>query len=171
MRWATGRQEQDMTGFRRRNQALARLMSASDATVSSSLRETALEVGERQAQPVRDIMVPWGQVVTLEASGNGESLRAMLASHPFLRYPLSDADGDSYVYYLDPLVEEEGRTLGSYGRPMVSLEPSLPLALALVRLEAAGSRLGLIREEGGPKIGIVAVRDLAEALLSLDSRL
>lgn len=171
MRWATGRQKHDMTGFRRRNQALARLMSASDAAVSSSLRETALEVGERQGQPVSEIMVPWDQVVTLPASGDRESLRATLERHPFLRYPLIGGDEDRYIHYLDPFVKGEEGPLGSFGRPMVVLEPGLPLAQAMARLEAADSRLGLIREKGGDNLGIVAVRDLAEALLSLDSRL
>ena len=173
MRWATGRQKDDLIGFRRRNQALARLMSASDTTVSNSLRETALEVGERQGRPVSELMVPWSRVVALPTGDRKQDLRTMLARHPFLRYPLSDADGslDRYVYYLDPFLDSEDKPLGQYGRPMVTLAPSLPWALALARLEGAESRLGLIRDAEGRKLGIITIRDLAEALLSLESRL
>ncbi len=185
MRWATGRQAQDMTGLRRRNQALARLMSASDATVSSSLRQTALEVGERQARPLREIMVPWDEVVCLPAEGTRKDLRDILATRPFLRYPLRDREGDpeGYVYYLDPFldgddpaegdsaVDREAMLLSSHMRPLVTLEPTLPWALALARLEGSQSRLGLVRDGDDQILGIVTVRDLAEALLSLDSRL
>lgn len=173
MRWATGRQKDDLIGFRRRHQALARLMSASDTAVSSSLRQTALEVGERQRRPVSELMVPWSQVVALPAAAPKADLRAMLARHPFLRYPLSDAEAgeDRYVYYLDPFLDPEDKPLGAYGRAMVHLSPSLPWALALARLEGADSRLGLICDAEGRKLGIITIRDLAEALLSLESGL
>jgi len=129
----------------------------------------ALQVGER---PVREVMVPAGEIVALSTEvGPEENLRRM-AEHPHTRYPLIGeelTDFRGIVYF--PILAERREELADgdvdfaeIAAPPMTLSPDADVSDAIDQFQAESQELALVIEDG-EAIGMVTVTDLLESVM------
>jgi CBS domain containing-hemolysin-like protein len=143
-----------------------------DGNVASDRREevmNALDIGE---QPVREVMVPAEDIVTLStAVGSEENFRRMEAN-PHTRYPLIGdqlTDFEGIVYF--PILARHREELATgdvdfakLAAPPMTLSPDVDVSDAIDQFQAENQELALIIEDG-EVVGMVTVTDLLESVM------
>lgn len=116
------------------------------------------------AMPVARVMVPWGEVQTVEGSESPE-LFGHIAGSRYTRLPVRGEGGriEQYLHQLDVLGAGPDTSPLSAGRRLLALEPDLPLDRALSRLRNGGQRIALIGTPEEPE-GLVTLKDLVEEI-------
>jgi len=120
---------------------------------------------------VTEVMTPVSQAVYLPADAGLDEVREAIGLTAYRRFPLRDKDGEfrSYIYFLDVFRQDtDTPDLSACARPLVQLDADCQLDDALVSLEVADARVGVVRGPAGA-IGFVRVSDLVEGLIALVS--
>mgnify|MGYP003856840317 CR=1 FL=1 len=129
----------------------------------------ALQVGER---PVREVMVPAGEIVALStAVDSAENFRRM-EEDPHTRYPLVGeglTDFRGIVYF--PVLARHREELADgdidfaeLAAPPMTLSPDVDVSDAIDQFQAENQELALVFE-GGEVVGMVTVTDLLESVM------
>ncbi|MEQ1895651.1 MAG: CNNM domain-containing protein [Planctomycetota bacterium] len=118
--------------------------------------------------PLSTVAMPWEKVAWIDLEPGPEAARAAVVAAGFTRLPVvrNGPDGKrvvvGYLHQLDVL-RAPGEPLEGHLRPLLELEPDLPLDRAVARLQSAGQRLALVGSARAPR-GLVALMDLLATL-------
>ncbi|MFB6160498.1 MAG: CNNM domain-containing protein [Haloferacaceae archaeon] len=129
----------------------------------------ALTIGE---QPVRDVMVPAEDVVTLSTAVDAEENFRRMEEHPHTRYPLvgeelTDFEGIVYSPILARHREEFATgalDFADLAAPPMTLSPDVDVSDAVDQFQAESQELALVIEDGDV-VGMVTVTDLLESVM------
>jgi len=118
---------------------------------------------------VKDVMVPWEKVVTLDPAApwpqNLDRIRKSLHS----RYPLAKQPRpDSQVHIKDlALALAGGPTpdLAKIARPVQTANAALPLEQLLMRFHKTATHLAFVEDDDGRLVGLVSLEDVIEELI------
>jgi CBS domain containing-hemolysin-like protein len=129
---------------------------------SERLEGMARNVLGLRALRIERAMIPWRRVRTVALE---ESPSAELADVPYSRVPVTDAAGHlrGYVHLTDVLHAGPGVPLAAHLRPLILLEPDLPIERALARMRSSGLRMAAVGSAERP-LGIVTLKDLVEEI-------
>lgn len=139
--------------------------------IESAEREIIDSVFDVTDQPVRDVMTPRVEIMTMGLSPTADQIRAAVMSSGHSRYPVVDGDLDHIVGVIyvkdllrathDPSPEE---IAGLLREPLYVPESASVLeALHLLRLHRAG--FAAVLDEHGGVEGIVTIKDLIAELV------
>lgn len=131
----------------------------------SPMEPMVRNVLELRSLRVERVMVPWRKVEVLQLERPSEALFDQAGSSNFTRLPVVDRAGAvrGYVHNLELLAAGRGTPIERHLRPMVALEPTMPLDRALSRLRLTGQRAALVGSERAP-LGLVTLKDLVEEI-------
>ena len=120
--------------------------------------------------PLSKVALPWERVEWIDLELGPLAAREAVVRSDFTRLPVlrNGPDGKravvGYLHQLDVLRAPE-EPLEGHLRPLIELEPDLPLDRAVARLQSAGQRLALVGNARAPR-GLVALMDLLATLAS-----
>ncbi|WP_415383198.1 CNNM domain-containing protein [Halosimplex sp. TS25] len=129
----------------------------------------ALQIGE---QPVRDVMVPAGDIAPLSTAVDTAENFDRIEAHPHTRYPLVGEDLTDFrgVVYLPVLMRNRERLAGDgdvdfaeLAAPPVTMSPDTDVSDAIDQFQAENQELALVIEDG-EVVGMVTVTDLLESV-------
>lgn len=139
--------------------------SASEGVISESQLRIVQQAMRLGRADVRRVMTPWKQVTTVRSSASRADALAVFSGTPHTRAPVVDGSG-RVVGVLNRLhlhLHPE-RTVESLMAEAVTLEPELPVTVALARLRSEDSPAGIVMGPSGP-VGLVTPKDLIEPLV------
>lgn len=113
---------------------------------------------------VRDEMIPWDAVRTIDAASDRASALRQIGNSPHSRFPLVDRRGRvvGVLRQIDMYVRTGERPDALSQRPAI-LAPDMPVVEAITRVVASPARVGIVEHQGRP-IGLVTAKDLFEPL-------
>ncbi len=120
---------------------------------------------------VRDVMVPRDDVLAIERGTDPDSLLDLLRDSGFTRIPVYDGDLDNVVGILHAkdlfhiYAEYRVVILEDAVRPAFEIRPDLPVSDALRRFRAGRRHMAVVREKGGPLLGICTLEDVLEEIV------
>jgi CBS domain containing-hemolysin-like protein len=120
---------------------------------------------------VRDVMVPREQVLAIDRRIDLDSLLELLRDTGYTRLPVHDGDPDRVIGILHTkdlfhvIARERVVILADAIRPAASLPPDLPIVDALRQFRRGRSHLALVRETGGPVLGLCTLEDVLEEIV------
>jgi CBS domain containing-hemolysin-like protein len=120
---------------------------------------------------VRDVMVPRERMRAIDRQIELEELLDLLRETGYTRLPVYQGDPDRIVGILHSkdlfhvIARERVVILADAIRPAAVLPPGLPLVDALRQFRRGRSHLALVREEGGPVLGLCTLEDVLEAIV------
>jgi CBS domain containing-hemolysin-like protein len=116
-------------------------------------------------------MVPRERVLAIERSVDPEALLDMLRESGFTRIPVYDGELDNVVGILhakDLFHVYAGRrvvVLEDAIRPAPEIHPGLSVVDALRRFRRGRTHLAIVREPGGPVLGVCTLEDVLEEIV------
>jgi len=129
----------------------------------------ALRIGER---PIREVMVPPGEIVALSTVRSVEENLELMAERPHTRYPLVGeelTDYEGIVYF--PMLARHREELAAgdidfaeLAAPPMTVSPDTDVSDAVDQFQMEGQELALVVEDG-EVVGMVTVTDLLEAVM------
>lgn len=164
-----GEDSEPLVGHAAVRREIGRVLSR--ANLSRERRGEILRAVEIEQIPVRAIMVPRSEVVTLHTTDAlHESLQEMRA-HSYDRYPLLDPDWDNVygtlyttaVFRHLPELERGETTLADIAEPVVWVDPELPVSELIDRLQRKQQEIALVQTDGLVR-GLVTSTDAFEAI-------
>jgi CBS domain containing-hemolysin-like protein len=120
---------------------------------------------------VRDVMVPRERVRAIERRIPLDEILELLRETGFTRIPVYDGDPDRIFGILHSkdlfhvIARERVVILQDAIRPAATISPELPLVDALRQFRRGRSHLALVREQGGPILGICTLEDVLEEIV------
>ena len=120
---------------------------------------------------VRDVMVSREQVFAVHRSAQTDELLGILREEGYTRIPVYDQGLDDIVGILHAKdifhIAAENRLiiLEDALRPVLEIEPDLPVVDALRRFRSGRKHLALVRERGGPLLGVCTLEDVLEEIV------
>jgi CBS domain containing-hemolysin-like protein len=120
---------------------------------------------------VRDVMLPRERVHAIDRNIGSEELLDLLRESGFTRLPVYDGDLDRIVGILHTkdLFHLYARTraviLSDAIRPVVEVRPDLPVVDALRQFRRGRKHLAIVREKGGPMLGVCTLEDVLEEIV------
>jgi CBS domain containing-hemolysin-like protein len=120
---------------------------------------------------VRDVMVPRARVFSVERGMDPEAVLDRLREGGYTRLPVYQNDLDTIVGILHTkdlfhLYAKRGVViLEDAIRPAMEIPPDLSVIDALRRFRARRRHLSIVREHGGPVLGIVTLEDVLEEIV------
>ena len=120
---------------------------------------------------IRDVMVPRPRVLAVPRTIGDEDLLDLLREEGYTRLPVYDGTLDRVVGVLHTkdlfhlYARQRAVVLADAIRPHLELPPDLTLADALRRFRRQRSHLALVREPGGPLLGILTLEDVLEEIV------
>jgi len=120
---------------------------------------------------VRDVMVPREEVLAVDRRIDLDSLLEILRETGYTRLPVYDGDPDRIIGILHTkdlfhvIAREKVVILADAIRAAAALPPDLPLVDALRQFRRGRSHLALVREEGGPVLGLCTLEDVLEEIV------
>jgi CBS domain containing-hemolysin-like protein len=120
---------------------------------------------------VRDVMVPRERVLAIEMSVDPEELLDILRESGFTRIPVYDKAFDDIVGVLHAkdlfhvYAERGAVVLPDAIRPAPEILPDLSVADALRRFRHGRTHLAIVREKGGPVLGVCTLEDVLEEIV------
>ena len=138
---------------------------ARTGALATHVQTLARNVLQLRSIPVREIMVQWDKVQALGADWSGERQWESLLTSPFTRLPVVAGDGTvtGYVHELDLLGDGYAAEPVNRMRPIVALDPELPVDAAISRMRTGGLRMALVGTPDAPQ-GVVTLKDLVETI-------
>lgn len=135
----------------------------------SELLHAVLAFGDK---PVREAMVPRGQIVSLDVEASFARIEALCREHRYSRYPVTRGHEDEIVGILHVKdlfdvsdAEEESFDLSRYLRPAVFV-PELKRAEDLLReMRRRRFHMAIVVAESGAVAGLVTLEDLIEQIV------
>lgn len=138
--------------------------SARAGSLHPGLKPMIANVLRLRSIPLSEVMVPFAEVWRVDrAAPVAEQLR-ILSEAPHTRLPLIGSDGrvERYVHQLEALAAPE-LDYDRLARPLLKLDPNMPVDRALARLRLAGQRCALVGTSSEPR-GLVTLKDLVETI-------
>ncbi len=120
---------------------------------------------------VRDIMVPREDVLAVDWNADPDALLDRLREEGYTRIPVYRGDLDHVVGILHTkdlfhiYAKQHVVVLADATRPTVEMHPDLPVVDALRRFRSGRRHLALVREPGGPLLGICTIEDVLEEIV------
>src|SRR5262245_42611565 len=120
---------------------------------------------------VRDVMIPRERVFAIERSITPEALLDALRESAYTRIPVYDRDLDRIVGILHTkdlfhvYAEKSVVILADAIRPAVEIRPDLPLMDALREFRRGRKHLAIVRDPGGPVLGVCTLEDILEQIV------
>lgn len=118
---------------------------------------------------VRDVMVPWSEVVAARVSQPPEAIWALADRFPYARLPLLDGQGQPVgILELFDVLRHDPQTcppLQQLAQPIVRLAPSVSCRTGLVTLQRRYSSMGIVYENRHRPVGLVTLKDLVEPIV------
>jgi CBS domain containing-hemolysin-like protein len=138
--------------------------SARAGSLPSGLKPMVDNVLRLRSIALREVMVPFSDVWRVELAASLADSQRRLAEAPYTRLPLVEADGriERYVHQLEALAAPQ-TPLSELARPLLALDPEMPVDRALARLRLAGQRCALVGTSQAPR-GLVTLKDLVETI-------
>jgi len=135
--------------------------------------EDALELGVR---PVREVLLPPGQLVTVDATATPRQIEELAARTGFSRFPLvgpqpgTDRPRPAFLGYLHvkDVLEADDREQPvprRLWRRIIALPELTPLDDALGAMRRAASHLASVEDAQGVTLGLVTLEDVLEELV------
>jgi len=154
----------ELARVRGREEAVLDLLREREGVREHHVESMARNVLGLRSLRVDRVMIPWRRVQTLAAGSPEREAFQAVAESPYSRLPVLGTDGgvQGYVHQTEVLAAGPG-DVQRHLRPMISLEPAMPLDRALVRLRSSGQRAALVGGRAGP-LGLVTVKDLVEEI-------
>ncbi len=149
--------------------------SARSGLLAPHAEELAKNVLVLRHTPLIQVSVPWERVERVHLDRGEAEAHALVMRSSFTRLPVvgSAPNGRShvlgYVHQLDLLGAQPGTTVESVVRPILVLDPELPLDRAVARLQLSGQRLALVGTASAPR-GLVTLMDLLATIASRQPR-
>jgi putative hemolysin len=116
-----------------------------------------------------DVMIPLARAVTVDASIGNEALEQVMRQARFSRLPVYEGSPGNLVGILncfDYLYEERRREgIRHLVRPVIHLERSTPIHVALHRMQAGRNLMAIVTDARGRAVGIVTLKDLVEEIV------
>ncbi len=151
------------------HRGLATVLAESQATgaLTAPQHEMARRALRLNAVGVRDVMKPWSEVVSLRPDTSYPQVMRRLEGHDHSRLPVCDETGR-----VEGIVDIHD-LLGDKGMPRPADRMTSPVCLAenasvteaLYTLRRHHRHMGVVRSADGEHLGIVTIKDLAEALV------
>ena len=120
---------------------------------------------------VRDVMVPARDVVAIARDVEPEDLLDLLKESGFTRIPVYDRNPGEIVGILHTkdlfqiYAKRKVVILGDAIRPAIDMRPDLRVVDALRQFRRNRRHLVVVREEGGPMLGICTLEDVLEEIV------
>ncbi len=120
---------------------------------------------------VRDVMVPRERVFAIERRIAPAALLDALRESAYTRIPVYDGEIDRIVGVLHTkdlfhvYAEKSAVILADAIRPTVDLRPDLPLMDALREFRRGRKHLAIVRDPGGPVLGLCTLEDILEQIV------
>ncbi|MFT5051381.1 MAG: putative hemolysin [Chlamydiales bacterium] len=134
---------------------------------AESLAQNALTL---RSIPISRAMVPWEQVVRLEATQSRAEWLEIVSESTFSRLPVMATDGsfEGYVHQLEVLAgpdASQGKDQDPFDhlRSLTVLSPETPVDRALLILRGSGQRALIVGTREAP-VGLVTLKDLVEEI-------
>lgn len=114
--------------------------------------------------PVTRVMIPWEEVTAIDAAEEDVAQRQRVVKTNFTRIPVREAQRVlGYVHQLGVLQAGRDKPVIDHLRPMLFLDPALPVDRALTQLRVTGRRLATVGTQEQP-LGLVTLKDLVEEI-------
>jgi CBS domain containing-hemolysin-like protein len=120
---------------------------------------------------VRDVMVLRQRVLAIDVSTQPEDLLDLLRETGFTRIPVYAGEVDNVVGVLHTkdlfhlYAKERVVILQDVLRPIFEMHPDLPVVDAVRRFRRERQHLALVRESGGPLLGVCTLEDVLEEIV------
>ena len=120
---------------------------------------------------VRDVMIPRERVFAIERRIAPDALLDALRESAYTRIPVYDGELDRIVGVLHTkdlfhvYAEKSAVILADAIRPTVDIRPDLPLMDALREFRRGRKHLAIVREPGGPVLGVCTLEDILEQIV------
>ena len=120
---------------------------------------------------VRDVMIPRERVFAIERRITPDDLLDALRESAYTRIPVYDGELDRIVGILHTkdlfhvYAEKSAVILADAVRPGVDIRPDLPLMDALRGFRRGRQHLAIVRDPGGPVLGVCTLEDILEEIV------
>ena len=120
---------------------------------------------------VRDVMVPRERVFAVAASEHPDRLLDVLRETGFTRLPVYQGSLDNVVGILHTkdlfhlYAKQRVVILADALRPVIEIHPDLAVVDALRRFRRGRKHLAVVREKGGPVLGVCTLEDVLEEIV------
>jgi CBS domain containing-hemolysin-like protein len=120
---------------------------------------------------LRDVMVPREKVVAIDRSINSDALLDLIKESGFTRIPVYDGDFDNVIGILHTkdlfqvYADRRVVILEDAIRDAIFFPTDLSLVNALRRFRRGRQHLAIVRDEGGPVMGILTLEDVLEQIV------
>jgi CBS domain containing-hemolysin-like protein len=120
---------------------------------------------------VRDVMVPRERVFAVPNGIAPDALLDLLRQEGYTRLPVFAGTLDNVVGVLHTkdlfhlYAKQRVVVMADAIRPFLEMRPDLPVATALGEFRRGRSHLAIVREPGGPLLGIVTLEDVLEEIV------
>jgi CBS domain containing-hemolysin-like protein len=120
---------------------------------------------------LRDVMVPRERVVAIDRSIDSDTLLDLIKESGFTRIPVYDGDFDNVIGILHTkdlfqvYADRRVVILEDAIRPAVFFPSDLSVVNALRRFRRSRQHLAIVRDEGGPVIGVLTLEDVLEQIV------
>jgi CBS domain containing-hemolysin-like protein len=120
---------------------------------------------------VRDVMIPRERVFAIERKIPPDALLDALRESAYTRIPVYDGELDRIVGILHTkdlfhvYAEKSAVILADAIRPAIDIRPDLPLMDALRSFRRGRKHLSIVRDPGGPVLGVCTLEDILEQIV------
>jgi CBS domain containing-hemolysin-like protein len=120
---------------------------------------------------VRDVMIPRERVFAIERKIAPDALLDALRESAYTRIPVYDGELDRIVGILHTkdlfhvYAEKTAVILEDAIRPAIDIRPDLPLMDALRSFRRGRKHLSIVRDPGGPVLGVCTLEDILEQIV------
>ena len=160
-----GLQPAELAEHPRRHEVLSVLAEGRAAgALEPHAEELAHNALKLRSLPVTRAMIPWSQVLCLDAEAGEEALAAAVQSSNYTRLPLvRGREVLGYVHQLSALEARGSKEILECAESLLFLDPTLSVDRALSRLRHAGRRMAVVGTAENPQ-GLVTLKDLLEEI-------
>jgi putative hemolysin len=162
---AFGLEPAELAEHPRRHEVLSVLAEGRAAgALEPHAEELAHNALKLRSLPVTRAMIPWKQVLTLDADAGEEALAAAVEGSSYTRLPLvRGREVLGYVHQLSALEARGSKGILECVEGLLFVDPGLSVDRALSRLRHAGRRMAVVGTPDAPQ-GLVTLKDLLEEI-------
>lgn len=142
------------------------------ATIPKQKQDMLIGVFLLDKTILRDIMVPWRDVVTLSADASREEILEVIARTNFSRYPVYDGDNSNvigFIHVRDVLLmgckDPETFSLRSILRPPPFAPDLRTIRMQLEIFKKERTHIAFVIDEYGNVVGLVTLEDILEEIV------
>ena len=144
--------------------------SAADGIISGYQSELVEKVLALREQPVRKVMIPLAQAVSVPVHIGRDDFLALARRHAYTRLPVYEGARESIVGIVrtDDVLAAEGGPLDLSAvmvRNVLSVPGDLAVSQAMFRMQRARAAMAIVRDARDRAVGIITVKDLVEEIV------